>query len=142
MKVLAEPNWFVIVGLAYTFYGLCQLAGAATVSSAAASPATNAAEQAAKRSIFAAFSMVLLGIGFANLLIAQFASLPFGGMAVLLMLGLAMLGLFFALVGDLWAERVAAPSCIGSSAFLARPSGAVMQAIDPKRRVDFVHAAQ
>lgn len=139
MKVLADPNWFTIVGLFYSFYGLGHLAGIATVRSAASNPMTNQDEQAAKRSVRSAFSLLLLGIGFSQLLIGQLATIPFGQYAVLMLLGLAFLGLTFALIADSWASGIATPSIVGQE-LEYRASGLSLTPIEMRRRVDLVAA--
>lgn len=146
MKVIADPNWFTIVGLFYSFYGLGHLAGIATVRSAALNPMISQDEQAAKRSVRSAFSILLLALGFGQLLLGQIMTIPFGQYAVLMLLGLAFLGLTFALIADSWASSIATPSIatpsIVGQELEYRASGLTVRPLDVRRRVDLVHAAQ
>ncbi len=146
MKAVADPNWLTIVGLLYTFFGLGQLAGISTVRSAATNAQANSEERAARRSVRAAFTVLLLAIGFAHLLLANFFTLPFGAYAVFASLTLVMTGIVFALVGDLWAASIATPSCIGTQPEQSRIGSLVANGRDEsapegRRRVDLVHAA-
>lgn len=139
MKMLADPNWFTIVGLFYSFYGLGHLAGIATVRSAALNPVISQDEQAAKRSVRSAFSLLLLGIGFSQLLLGQIMTIPFGQYAVMMLLGLAFLGLTFALIADSWASSISAPSVVGQE-LEYRASGLSVRPLDKRRRVDLIAA--
>jgi len=139
MKMLADPNWFTIVGLFYSFYGLGHLAGIATVRSAALNPVISQDEQAAKRSVRSAFSLLLLGIGFSQLLLGQIMTIPFGQYAVMMLLGLAFLGLTFALIADSWASSISAPSVVGQE-LEYRASGLSVTPLDKRRRVDLIAA--
>ena len=140
MKVIADPNWFTIVGLFYTFYGLGHLAGIATARSAAINTMISLEEQAAKRSVRSAFSMLLLGLGFGQLLLGQLMTIPFGHYAVLMLLALAFLGLSFALIADSWASSIATPSIVGQE--LEYRASGIVRPLEGRRRVDLVHAAQ
>jgi hypothetical protein len=147
MKVIADPNWLSIVGLLFTFYGLGQIAGIATVRSAASGSEAISEECAARRGVRAAFSILLLAIGFGHLLLAQFVTIPFGAYPVLASLALAMMGLVFALVGDLWAACNATPSSVVGESVQSRvnaraPSTREDSAPEGRRRVDLVHAAR
>lgn len=146
MIAVAEPNWFIILGLMYTFFGLGQIIGVATVRPPTSSLISEIEQRAAQRSVRGSFAALLLAIGFSQFLLGQFLSIPMGAYATIMTLTLAMIALVFSLVGDSWADAIATPSIVSSlekeasTPVVQVPVAAVHQ-IEGKRRVDLVRTA-